>query len=130
MNENLTEIINAIMPYVITIVTAILGYVSVAIKNKIAKKLDTQVKEDVAKLTVQYVQQVYEALSGEEKIAKAMEQASLLLQNKGINISEVELRMLLESAVYGMNKEKYAAENVVKTLIETKDTVEETEGEG
>ena len=38
MSENLTQFINAIMPYVITIVTALLGYVSVAIKNKISMR--------------------------------------------------------------------------------------------
>jgi len=117
MSENLTEFINAIMPYVITIVTALLGYVSVAIKNKIAKKLDTQAKQEVARLTVEYVEQVYQALGGEEKLQKAIEQARLILQEKGINITEVELRMLLESAVYGMNREKNAAENAAAALI-------------
>lgn len=123
MSENLTQFINAIMPYVITIVTALLGYVSVAIKNKISKKLDTQTKQEVARATVEYVEQVYQALGGAEKLQKAIEQARLILQEKGISITEVELKMLLESAVYGMNKEKNAAENAATALMKVQMSV-------
>lgn len=123
MSENLTQFINAIMPYVITIVTALLGYVSVAIKNKISKKLDTQTKQEVARATVEYVEQVYQALGGAEKLQKAIEQARLILQEKGISITEVELKMLLESAVYGMNKEKNAAENAAAALMKVQMSV-------
>ena len=123
MSENLTQFINAIMPYVITIVTALLGYVSVAIKNKISKKLDAQTKQEVARATVEYVEQVYQALGGAEKLQKAIEQARLILQEKGISITEVELKMLLESAVYGMNKEKNAAENAAAALMKVQMSV-------
>lgn len=123
MSENLTQFINAIMPYVITIVTALLGYVSVAIKNKISKKLDTQTKQEVVRATVEYVEQVYQALGGAEKLQKAIEQARLILQEKGISITEVELKMLLESAVYGMNKEKNAAENAAAALMKVQMSV-------
>ena len=123
MSENLTQFINAIMSYVITIVTALLGYVSVAIKNKISKKLDTQTKQEVARATVEYVEQVYQALGGAEKLQKAIEQARLILQEKGISITEVELKMLLESAVYGMNKEKNAAENAAAALMKVQMSV-------
>lgn len=123
MSENLTQFINAIMPYVITIVTALLGYVSVAIKNKISKKLDTQTKQEVARATVEYVEQVYQALGGAEKLQKAIEQARLILQEKGISITEVELKMLLESAVYGMNREKNAAENAAAALMKVQMSV-------
>ena len=123
MSENLTQFINAIMPYVITIVTALLGYVSVAIKNKNTKKLDTQTKQEVARATVEYVEQVYQALGGAEKLQKAIEQARLILQEKGISITEVELKMLLESAVYGMNKEKNAAENAAAALMKVQMSV-------
>ena len=123
MSENLTQFINAIMPYVITIVTALLGYVSVVIKNKISKKLDTQTKQEVAKATVEYVEQVYQALGGAEKLQKAIEQARLILQEKGISITEVELKMLLESAVYGMNREKNAAENAAAALMKVQMSV-------
>lgn len=123
MSENLTQFINAIMPYVITIVTALLGYVSVAIKNKISKKLDTQTKQEVARATVEYVEQVYQALGGAEKLQKAIEQARLILQEKGISITEVELKMLLESAVYGMNREKNAAKNAAAALMKVQMSV-------
>lgn len=137
MDETLTNLINTLMPYVITIVTALLGYVSVSIKNKINQKLDTQQKQQLAQITVDYVQQVYNTLRGEEKLNKAMEQATQLFEQKGIKITEVELRMLLEAAVYGNNKSKYDTEALLEAstakimenveVLDSKDTMEEAE---
>ena len=137
MDETLTNLINTLMPYVITIVTALLGYVSVSIKNKINQKLDTQQKQQLAQITVDYVQQVYNTLRGEEKLNKAMEQATQLFEQKGIKITEVELRMLLEAAVYGNNKSKYDTEALLEAsttkimenveVLDSKNAIEEAE---
>ena len=64
--------------------------------------INTETKRNIVNMTVEYVQQVYKELNGEEKLQKALEQASTLLMEKGINVSEVELRTLIESAVYGI----------------------------
>ena len=64
MSENLTQFINAIMPYVITIVTALLGYVSVAIKNKISKKLTFIFTGQQKNYLLQYGN-IFEAIPGE-----------------------------------------------------------------
>ena len=58
--ENVNQIVSAIMPYIITIVTAIFGYVAIVIKNKLASKVDTDTKKEIIGETVKYIQQVYE----------------------------------------------------------------------
>ena len=99
--DNLNQIINAIMPYVVTIVTAIFAYLAVRIKTKLEEKLNTQAKKEVAEATVNYIQQVYSALDGKEKLQKALETATEWLESKGIKVSEVEMTISIEAAIKG-----------------------------
>ena len=57
----------------------------------------------VAKTAVQFVEQVYKDLHGEDKLNTALEAASDMLAEKGITVSELEMRVLLESAVAEFN---------------------------
>ena len=54
-----------------------------------------------------------------KKLRKAIEQATLLLNEKGISVSEVELKTLIESAVYGL-KQGLAKKDAEATLEESK----------
>ena len=87
-----------------TIVTAIAGYVAIVVKNLVTKYINDKTKKDIAKTVVQAVEQIYKDLNGEERLAKAIESASEMLTDKGIKVTDVELRMLLESAVGEFNE--------------------------
>jgi intergrase/recombinase len=65
--------------------------------------LKDKVKRNVAAQVVKYVEQVYKDLHGEDKLAKALEAAAEMLNEKGITISELELRVLLEAALAELN---------------------------
>ena len=56
-----------------------------------------------AATTVKYIEQIYKDVHGTEKLRKAKETMLTLLEEKGIKISDVELVILLESAVKDMN---------------------------
>lgn len=106
--EQLNQIINALMPYVITIVTAIGGYVALKIKSKFeekanaeTEKISTETKREVVEATVLWVQQVYEALDGKEKLRKALDASIEWLNEKGISITEAEATMLIEASIKG-----------------------------
>ena len=86
------------------IVTAIAGWVGIVAKNLATKYLNDKTKRDVAKTVVRAVEQVYQDLHGEEKLAKALESASEMLAEKGITVTELEMRMLIEAAVSEFNK--------------------------
>ena len=94
------------------IITAIAGYVGIVVKNLITKYLNDKTKKAVAKSAVQFVEQVYKNLHGEEKLAEALVAASEMLAEKGITITDLELRVLVEAAVAEFNKafEKKAEE--------------------
>lgn len=89
---------------VTTIVTAIVGYIAVVAKNLAQKYINDKTKKEIAKIVVSGIEQCYKALEGPQKLQKALEAASSMLAEKGIKVTEVELRMLLESALSEFNK--------------------------
>lgn len=91
-----------LIPAVVTAVGALFSWIGVQLKKLYQEHIDTKMKEDVVKSTVQYVQQVYKDVSGEEKLQEAVKTASDWLTSKGLEVSEAELRVLTESAVYSM----------------------------
>ena len=85
------------------IITTIAGYIGIAVKKIYQKYIDDKTKKDVAKTVVQAIEQIYKDLHGEDKLNIALENASEMLEIKGIIVSELELRMLLEAAVSEFN---------------------------
>ena len=86
-----------------TIVTAVFGYLGLVVKSLVAKYLDDKTKRDVAKTVVKAVEQVYKDLDGAEKLNQALTAASEMLASKGITVTDLELRMLVEAAVGEFN---------------------------
>lgn len=86
------------------LVTAVFGYLGIVAKRMVEKYLNDKTKRDVAKTAVQFVEQVYKDLHGPEKLAEAMKAASAMLAEKGITVTELELKVLLEAALAEFNK--------------------------
>ena len=86
------------------LLTGLFGYFGILAKKFFDKYFDSKEKRDVAASCVKFVEQVYKDLHGEEKLNKAIESASQMLSEKGINVTELELRMLIEAAVAEFNK--------------------------
>ena len=91
------------MEILYTVVMAIAGYLGVVVKNLVTKYFNDKTKQSVAKTAVQFVEQVYKDLHGEEKLDQAFAAASEMLSEKGITVSDLEMRVLLEAAVAEFN---------------------------
>lgn len=105
MPEGLLEqVLSILLPALATLIAGWFAVLGAKIKTVYTNKINTQTKKEVVDVTVNYVQQVYKTLEGEEKLQKAIEQASLILTEKGIPVSDIELRTLIESAVYGIKQ--------------------------
>jgi hypothetical protein len=100
-----------------TIITAIAGYIGIAIKNLATKYINDKTKQAVAKTAVQFVEQVYKDLHGEDKLNAALGAASEMLGEKGIHVSDLEMRVLIEAAVSEFN-------NAFNQPIEVKEIAE------
>lgn len=99
------DIIMEVVPIVLaTIGTFLIGI----IKAKYSEYVNTDTKKELAMLTVRYVEQVFKALHGTEKLDKAKSTFVDMLNEKGIEVSEAEINMLLEAAVHQMNERKGA----------------------
>lgn len=101
------EFLNQIMPSLLDFIAVVIGvalmYAGKYVKKMYDKYVDTETKKDVVNSTVQYVEQVYKDIHGQEKLDKALERASELLKEKGITVSNTELETLIESALCGFN---------------------------
>lgn len=85
------------------VLTTIAGYVAVVVKRLVTNYLNDKTKRAVAKSVVQFVEQVYKDLHGKEKLNAALAAFSEMLAEKGITISDLEMRMLIEAAVAEFN---------------------------
>ena len=83
---------------------AIAGWLAAAAKKLAAKHINEKIKKDVARTVVQFVEQVYKDLHGDEKLNAALAAFSEMLAEKGITITELEMRMLIEAAVGEFNE--------------------------
>ena len=101
----LLEIINNYGAEIIgALLVAIFGSFGMIIKNLVAKYLDTDTKRTTAKVVVQFVEQTYKELHGEDKLNAALIVLSDMLLEKNIKASEYEMRVLIEAAVAEFNE--------------------------
>lgn len=107
-------ILDALQEYLtqelIVIFGAIFTFIGNALKKKyqeyINAKLEEKIektKEEIVIKCVNAVEQAYKEMTGEEKFQKVVEFADTLLAEKGITITEVEIKVIIESAVHSMN---------------------------
>lgn len=106
----MSEILSTIQPYLLEVIVAILTgvatYIGTRIKKVYEEKVNTETKEKVVSTVVNAVEQLYKDLKGEEKLNKCIENATEMLNEKGITVTELELRMLIESTVNSFNQAK------------------------
>lgn len=97
-----------------TLLTAVLSFVSLKIKSSYDKYINDGTKKMVVEETVKYVEQISKGLSSQMKYDKAKESIIDLLNDKGIQITELEIEILIESACNNLTKNK--EEKVAKNL--------------
>lgn len=86
------------------IVTAVFGMIGVAVKELVKKYLNDNTKRAVAKTAVQFVEQCFKDVHGEDKLRIALNRACELLTEKGIKVTVLEMETLIEAAVAEFNE--------------------------
>jgi hypothetical protein len=103
---------------VYAIVTGIFAYLGMHAKAIFDKYINDKTKRDVARAVVRAVEQLYKDLDGEAKLMEALESASEMLMQKGIEVTELELRILIEAAVSEFNNAFVKKNKVAEEAIE------------
>lgn len=92
------------MTILYTLLTAFAGYIGLWIKKLYTKYINDKTKREVVKICVQAVEQLYKDLHGEEKYNEVVSSVSQMLEEKGISITELEIKMLIEATVGEFNE--------------------------
>lgn len=99
LEQLMLELQPLIVNAAIVIITTIAGAVGKWAYSYLKTKIDTDEKKKIVETTVKYVNQVYKDLNGDEKLEKAQAAIIEQLNEKGIKITDLELRVMIESAV-------------------------------
>lgn len=88
-----------LIPAMMAILTGVLTWIGTKIKSVIEEKVSNEKVKDIIYDVVRYTEQTSKELTGSDKFQKSVDEASKWLNSKGINISELELKIMIESAV-------------------------------
>lgn len=94
-----------LMEIIVTILTAIAGYIGAKIRKIYEEKVNDETKRKVVSTVVNAIEQLYKDLKGDEKLEKAQENIVEMLNEKGITITELEMNMLIEEVCNSFKKE-------------------------
>lgn len=103
-----------------TILLGLITYFGARLGKWYERKVNNAEKRKIVKTCVKAVEQLYYALSGPEKLEKAKSNIVQILNSKGIEISELELDMLIEEVVSEFNFDRLWGNS-----IENKDSLSE-----
>lgn len=87
-------------------VTGFLGFIGKKIIDFLQEKYDIHIKKETVETCVKAVEQLYQDLQGVEKLERCKTNVIQMLNQKGIEISELELDMFIEAAVAELNYER------------------------
>ena len=93
-----------ILEIVVTFLTAFATYIATRFKKKYEEHINTLEKQKIVKTVVNAIEQLYKDLDGPTRKEKAKENIILMLNEKGIVITELEMDMMIEAVVNGFNQ--------------------------
>lgn len=115
MNEIIANFISTYgIQIIMTILTAIVTFLGNKIKTIYENKVQDETKKKVVEDTCKYIEQVFKDLKGEDKLKLAIENATEMLNNKGITITELELTVMIESVCNDFKKAVRIDENIAE----------------
>ena len=99
------EIINLYGAEIIgTLLVALAGIFGMIMKRIAERALDTPIKLQLAKVAVQFVEQTYKELHGEDKLNQALSVMADMLIERNIHANQYEMMVMIEAAVAEFNK--------------------------
>lgn len=102
MKEILLTFLEQLLPILATTAAGLIAFFGNKIKNCYLEKTKNDTIDKIINSTVSYVEQIFIDIKGQEKLNKAKDIAFMRLKNKGINIDDEELTIIIESFVRGL----------------------------
>ena len=129
------EILAILTPTILTILCTILTGIATIVGLKVRQlvkqieiKTGIEIDEKQAREAVEWAEQVYKDSGGEVKFEKAKDRLILIMNERGIPVSEKVIDTLIEQAVFGLKKGwKNLETNVEQVTIEVEQGIENQE---
>lgn len=102
METVLTELLNNLLPILATAIGGLIAYFGNQIKKRYDEKYKNDTIDKVISSTVEYIEQTLKSEDGKAKLEKATEISLQRLNEKGIDIDEIELNIIIEAFVRGL----------------------------
>lgn len=123
----LSEVFNDFFIQILQIaLTGLAGFIGIKINKLINKKEVSEVFEQqrgIIKIVVRFVEQSFNELNGAQKLEKAKSESLIWLNSLGLNITEQQLNLMIESAVHELTlKAKEVESSNSLTVIEVPET--------
>lgn len=111
MKEILDTILNSyLVPALATFITSFIAWIGTKIKSKYEEKVKDEQVQNIVEKVVKYVEQKYKDFDSSKKYNEALAKAQEWLNQKGIEVTDVELDTLIESSVYEITGAFYKKE--------------------
>lgn len=88
-----------LIPALMTILTGVVTRIGTKVKKIIEEKAKNEKIKDIIYDVVKYVEQTSKELTGSEKFELAVKKSTEWLNSKGIYVSDLELKIMIESTV-------------------------------
>ena len=125
-NELWNQCLTIIIPALATLIATILTYFASKIKSAYEGKVNAETAKKTVIDVVNFVEQVYKNMNGDDKKQLAVNKVVNILTSKGIKVNAEEVSMQIESAVYELKqkiKEEVEKEPQDEPSIEIDDDV-------
>ena len=82
-----------------TVIMSIISYLGYRVQTIYEKYIEQKLKKEQANMVCQAINQLYQNLSNEEKLEKAINNLKIIFNEKNIKTTDLELRFLIESTI-------------------------------
>lgn len=128
------EILAILTPTILTILGTILTGIATIVGLKVRQlvkqieiKTGIEIDEKQAREAVEWAEQVYKDSGGEVKFEKAKNRLILIMNERGVPVSEKVIDTLIEQAVFGLRKGWNEETNAEQVTIEVEQGIENPE---
>lgn len=95
-----------------TAITGILSYIGVNIKNTLKQYYQHKLEKEEAEMVYHEIEELYPNLTKEEKIQKMVTDLGQILKEKKIQVTNLELQILIESTIHKTTSPKDTNNNL------------------
>lgn len=88
-----------------SIVMGVFSYIALDIKKVYKSHMQDKTKKEVVDKVCNYVNEIYPNSTGEDKLSIALTSTKEILKEKGITISDLELKVLLHNSIHIIKNE-------------------------